>query len=1024
MQIHVLGGLTAWRPEGTLRLGTPKQQAVLAMLAVQPGRLVTTDELIDELWADDPPRSAVPNLRTYAATLRRTLGVTEEGRPFIVRSGSGYRFDLATDRVDLVCFSAEYHQARNLARAGELADADALLRRSLARWRGSMLAGVPLGPVLTARAAAAQEERLLAGELLADVRLRAGQPEQAIPLLRESIAANPLREPAQLLLMRALRERGDLAGAIAAYHAAARALRQQLGVGPGSALQRLHEAIRRGAANEESQPFRVARPRDVSIGQARLVGTPTDGRHGSRDWLPRSVADFVGRRDVVTRLMEETSRLRPDSAVHLIDGMAGSGKTTLAVHVARLLSKDHPDAQLFVDLRGHGDHSPVDPTSALVTLLRQLGVPDGRIPSDLDQRAELWRGELAVRRTVVVLDNAADSQQVSSLLPTAGGSVVLVTSRRRLTGLDLGPPQSLSVMSLQEGLALLAASAGAQRVVDEPEAAAEVVRRCGHLPLAIRLVGSRLAHRPARRIADLARRLADDVPALGHLAVGDRTVAAAFAASYEPLETEAKRIFRLLGIHSGEHGTDMVAALADLPLATASRLLDELVDCHLVEETEGNRYRLHDLLRLYAREQSRTSDQPEAREAAVVRLLDFALHAALRAAEDLHEAIDVRTEIGVADPARPDLLEETEARGIAWLEEERANLVLLVALAAEHGHHTYTWKLARVLWRFCYIRRYFDDILCTHELGLAAAESLGDRSAVVSMSNYLASALVKTGSYRQASGYLAAAVGLCRDMKDTTRLAKIRANLSVVHWLSGNFTQSAALSVEGLREGRQVEGSIANALPNLGLALTSLGRYEEALRFHRRHLFQGRTVGDYFHMANALSHLASVRVRTGQCEQAVRLLKSSLMLYRRTGHRYGEAEARNILGVAYRGCGLFDQARHQHELALELSADSGERHAECGALNDLGLTLARSGDPVGAADAHQRALRLATRIAQPYEQARALTGIAALRAGSDLAEARRHWERALVLFRRMDVPECSEVERRLAETRPQTVECH
>ncbi|MER7333369.1 MULTISPECIES: BTAD domain-containing putative transcriptional regulator [unclassified Micromonospora] len=1007
-----------WQSTGALRLGTPKQRTVLAMLAVQPGRLVTTDELVDELWADDPPRSAVPNVRTYAATLRRILGVTEEGGPFVDRSGGGYRLDLAPDRVDVIRFGTEYDEARNLVTAGNLDAAEARLCRAVARWRGPMLGGLPLGPVLTARVAAAEEERLLAGELLAEVRIAAGRPEQAIPLLREHIAVNPLRESAHLLLMRALRRHGDLAGAIAAYQAAADTLRQELGVGPGPGLQRLYQAMRHNAPADESQVIGVPGARPTSVGQpaARPATSPGEQR-GARDWLPRSVADFVGRREVVARLIEETRRLRAHtSPVHVIDGMAGSGKTTLAVHVARRLAGDHPDAQLFVDLCGHGDRSPVDPASALVTLLRQLGVPDGRMPADADQRAELWRRELAARRAVVVLDNAADSRQVTPLLPTAGGSVVLVTSRRRLTGLDVGPPASLSVMSLQEGLALLSVSAGTQRVAEEPEAAAEVVRRCGYLPLAIRLAGSRLAHRPARRLADLARRLADDVPALGHLAVGDRTVAAAFAASYEPLGREAKRVFRLLGIHAGHHSVDMVAALSGLPPGTAGRLLDELVDCHLVEESDGARYRLHDLVRLYARQQSLASDGSELRSAATARLLDFGLHATLRAADELHAAVDVRTEIDVGEPARPDLVDAMEDRGVAWLEEERENLVSLVGLAAEHGHHSYTWKLARVLWRFCYIRRYFDDILSTHTLGLTAAELLGDRRAVMFMSNYLASALAKTGSYRQAIIHLDRAVALCRETGDRVQLVKFRGNLSVVHWFAGNFRESAELCLEDIRESRFQEGSISMGLPNLGIALTSLGLYEEAMRVHRQHLFQGRVAGDHFHVANALSHLASVRVRIGQWSQATRLLRSSLVLYARTGHRYGEVEARNVLGIAYRGLGLFDEARLQHTLALELAADSGERHAECGALNDLGLTLARAGERAEAAEAHQRALALATRIAQPYEQARALAGLAEHHADNDLAEARRHWERALAIFRRMDVPERFEVECRLAET--------
>ncbi|MDG4761208.1 tetratricopeptide repeat protein [Micromonospora sp. WMMD710] len=860
---------------------------------------------------------------------------------------------------------------------------------------------------------AMEEERLLAVELLADLQIQNDRVRRAVPLLRRVIAEHPLRESARLLLMRALQRTGDTAGLVETYHEVRRILHEQLGVAPGAELSALYEAEKRRVRRSIGPG--LSNPGDGGRSQADAA---VDGGWTPVDWLPRSVIEFVGREQCVRRLHEQVARVQGRcSAVLVIDGMAGSGKTTLALHVARQLAPSYPDAQLFVDLRGHGDEDAVEPLAALFTLLRQLGVPGGRIPAELDHRAELWRRELGARKAVLVLDNVADSTQILPLLPTHPGAVVLVTSRRRLAELDVGPPESLPLMTLEEGLALLSQSAGVERVASDPRAAAEVVRRCGYLPLAIRLAGSRLAHRPARRIKELATLLAAEPPPLNQLHVGDRTLARAFATSYESIPEPAKRAFRLLSVHAGQLSAEMVAALLDLPRADTVWLLDDLVDRHLVEETEGGRYRLHDLLRQYARSQLLASDGPQGALMAVSRLLDFALHASLEAAKELHHSVDVPGEVDAGPPPRPDLIGPDCVAGVEWLERERVNLAMLVGLGAEHGLHHHVWKLSRVLWRFYHVRGYFDDILYTHEVGLASAEALGHQPAIGTMHSYLASAMVKTGSHQLASAHLNAAIAIFERLGDWQQSAKLRANLGVVNWLSGNLEEAVALGRQSLAERRLYDNRVPLALPNLGIALTSLGNWDQAVKVHRQHLFQARLNQDYYHLANALSHLAAVRVRTGQFRRGVIMLNSSLSLFRRTGHRYGEAEARNTLGVAYRGLDEFDLARRQHEAALELANDSGERHAQCAALNDLGITLLAMGDAASASDALREGLQLAGRISNPYEQGRALAGLAEHFARVDPAEARRHWERALAIFRRMGVPERLEAERRLAELR-------
>ncbi|MEW2382478.1 BTAD domain-containing putative transcriptional regulator [Micromonospora sp. NPDC047707] len=1014
LEVRVLGGLVAQVAGHNVHLGTPKQRAVFAMLALNPGHLVTVEQLVDELWSNAPPASATANVRTYAARLRRAIHASTR-REILRRLPGGYRLELSPDQVDVLRFGAEVDRAQKLAADGAHHPAQELLRQANARWLGPMLPGVPLGPVLAARSAAAEERRLLALELAAELSLNLDQAGDAIPLLRELTAVQPFRESAQILRMRALRRHGDLLGALKVYQDVRQALREELGLEPGPELQALHRDTLAELSGVDGP--RTPSAEDATVRSDAVPGKGASTRPPSVDWLPRPVTDFVGRRHLVERLLAETHRTGDRaSPVHLIDGMAGSGKTTIAVQVARLLAERYPDAALLIDLAGHGRDDPVEPAAALVTLLRQLGVPSGRIPAELDYRIELWRRELSLRRAVVVLDNAASAEQVLPLLPTAPGAVVIITSRRRLSGLDLGPPYSLPVLEPAEGLALLAAAVGADRVAAEPEAADAVVRHCGYLPLAIRLAGARLAHRPSWRVADLADLLARDPTGIGHPALQDRTVVGAFATSYSALRAGTQRLFRLLSVFPGNRlSVHMAAAIAALPLSVTDEALDELMDWHLIEEVESGRYRMHDLIRQYSAELSAKDDTLEERQSALAELLDFILNATVRAAQ-LVEPDVVNEKLLVGPVRRPDLLDALDAPTVDWLEQERNELVALVKCARQAAQHGYAWRLARALWRFYYVRAYFDDIVTTHRDGLVAAESAADPQGVGVMHNYLASAYVRTGNYHAALQHMAAAAAIAERAGDRKSLYRYRGNIAVVHWFRGELEEAVRVGMENLKDPQSYRPQgVPLDIINLALALVSLGRYEEALHFHRLHLFLGRASQNSFHVLNALAHIGQAKARMGRHASAVRLLKASLALRDRTGHRYGEPETRNDLGVALRGLGLLDQAVEQHEMANRLATDVGERHIQAAALNDLGLTLMRAGMPRRSLDAHRRALDVATRISHPYEQGRALAGLAGCAVESDVAQARRYWERALAVFRRMGVPERFEVERRLAE---------
>ncbi|MFC0029793.1 BTAD domain-containing putative transcriptional regulator [Micromonospora chaiyaphumensis] len=1010
MEIRVIGGLAVRFDGAGLALGTPKQQLVLAMLALHVGRLVTVDELVDELWPQAPPRSAVPNVRTYAANLRRSLNSAGDGRVAIVREPGGYRLHIDEDRIDLHRLSPGWHDARNMADQGRPIEAIPLLAEVVDAWSGPLLAGLPLGPGLTARREAVDRDRQSAVELLAELRLRTDRADLALPLLRAHASRYPLREPAQALLMRALIGTHDVSGALAVYQAARDALAAQLGVPPGPELERVHRATldaRRARRRPAGGPV-----------EAAAVGRNEDAGRGA-NWLPRVVPDFVGRREVIERTLGDIAADEAGPVVRVIDGMAGCGKTTLAVHLAHRLADRFPGGQLFVDLGGHAEGAPVPPASALVTLLRQLGLPAGRIPGELPDRIEMWRRELALRRAVVVLDNAADSAQVEPLLPATGRAVVLVTSRRRLLALTERPPVSLSVLPESEALALLTSLVGEQRVRADPDGASEMVRICGGLPLAIRLAGTRLAHRPAWTMSDMVRRLSGKPAFLPRLQAEARTVVEAFAESYEPLDSSARRVFRSLGlVAAGHYDTAMVGALTDLPLDEAADLIDELVDRHLVEEIADGRYRLHDLMRQYAYELSLQTDPEPIRKAVVAGLLDHLLHSVVVVSAPMEEKRLVDRNLRLEAPLRPDLLSARLPGDLEWLEEQRLNLNSLVRQAAREGHEAMAWRLARAAWRFFYMRSYFDDISATHGEGLVAARRTDDRHAVALMHNYLASACVRTGAYQEASAHLHEVVSIRAELGDVEGTDRARVNLGVVYWLTGRIQDSLDVNQAAVRAGAL---DTLPVLPNLGLTLRFLGRHDESMAVHRLHLFVARVRGDLFHLSNALGHLGGVRYRLGHDAQAERLLRASLALRDRTGNGYARAETLSDLAGTYRHLGRLDEALRHHHAAIEAAANAGERHVQAEARNELAMTLRVAGRQEESVAMFRQALDIATRIAHPYEQGRALSGLAEHLADNDPEDARRYRRRALAIFERMGVPEQHEIRRLLAEVSPDRV---
>ncbi|MET8062616.1 BTAD domain-containing putative transcriptional regulator [Micromonospora sp. NPDC005313] len=987
MRFGILGPLRVGGGEATVTAG--RDRTVLAVLLLRPGRVVPVEDLVDAVWEERPPATARTQLQSCVSRLRQRFVRLGLPAGTIVTDPAGYTIRVEAGELDAEVFASSVETARRDAAAGRLTEARQHYRAALALWRGPALAGIPARSVRQ-RARALDEQRLGVLEDCVDIELRLRMAADLIDELTEAVERNPLRERLRGQSMLALSAVGRHADALAVYREGRQIYAEELGIEPGAALQELHQRILAG---------------DLALGGSESRATAPVRA------LPRTISDFTGRQQTVTRLVRE---IEEGSRVQLIDGMAGSGKSTLAVQVATAVAGRFPDAQLFVDLYGHSERSPLSTAAAAATLLRQLGVPPERVPIDLADRLAMWRSELAGRRAVVVLDNAADAGQVAPLVPNGPDCLVLITSRRRLVGLDSGRPSSLPVLDSDEAVELLARVAGVERVTAEPEAAAEVARRCGHLPLALRLAGARLAHRPRWRVADLAQRLAGASDPLAELVAGERSVARAFALSYEQVSPGAQRVFRLLGLHPGAHADNRVpAVLAELPLPEAQDALDELVDAHLVEETEPGRYRLHDLIREYARMLGAQRESPEERRAATARLLNFHLHVAVILVKSL-EPVALHP---LPEPARPDLVAAATGLGRQWLEENRPTMTALVRLAENEGFLRQCWQLARVGWAMNFYGGHLDDLVETHQIGLRAAERLGDDEAVATMLNYLASADYRRGRFAEAVRRMEVAVGIYRRLGRLDELGRALGNLGTAYGVDGHprlaieVFESLALLTRRLVD----PTALINWLNNLSFTLVGIGCYDEAARICRNQMALARQLGDLRQLGNAIGHLGMARRRRGERGPARRLLCAGLGLKRRVGNRYGEGELLNELGMMEREEGRPESAAGLHWEGLVAMTDAGDLVGQCTSRNLLARAILDQGDVASALDLHRRVLSDATRLSARYEQARALDGMARCLRHTDADQARRYAGRALALFRQVESPDGRETEELLAE---------
>ncbi|RKR92992.1 DNA-binding SARP family transcriptional activator [Micromonospora pisi] len=941
MELRILGELQILGTGGPLELGPLKQRLVLAALAVDAGRCVPPEVLIDRVWDSSASTDARGVLYTYITRIRRLLSTADTvgAAPItLARRPAGYLLGTPDGRFDL-------HRLRTLTeQAHELEPNDPqrvrLLREAIDLWRGDPLDGLPGDWAARVREGLRQQ---LLGVLLdwADSELRQGRPGPVADRLGQALERNPLAEPVVLHLMRALHLNGRRAEALDQYARTRTLLANELGVDPGIELQKLHQQILRdelpprppvASVEPMAPPVQIQAPVPPPVDEPGPWENDDDvpGPGGPGCQLPPALPDHTGCETEIAQalaLLAGAERSPAPRPPLILAGPGGIGKTSLSIQLAHLLRDSYPDGQIFVGLEGRRG----DPAGALNQVLRALGVSNVQQLRTLEEKLGQYRATLSGRRILIVLDSAVSAEEVLPLVPGAGGSALIASSRARLTTIPGAHHLEMRMFRGDQSLALLSRIIGSQRLAAEPEAAATVVEMCAGLPLALRIAGARLAARPHRRISRLADRLRDERGRLDELSTDGLAVRASIAVGYQGLSPAAQRVFRLLGFMDSPSFADwLAAALTGETVDATEELLEQLADARLVEVAQGPaygvvRYHMHDLVRLYAQERAIREDTNEVLHLAVARMLRAATELCERLGERLPHAVpplyrqppipvSLESYVLAADHLRP-----------GWLDAEGPCLVAAVERAADLGMDVAACALADALVFASFaVRNDFVGWDRTHAAALGAARKAGNRVAQAVIECGIALLRYKEDRFAEAERYFPSAIALFDEAGHQLGAAAARNGLGSV-----------------LREvGRHRE-----AIPLLEAAAVALARH-----------------GDEDGAAHALYGLGHCHRERGDDSRSIDSLQQAIDRYRSLGHWRGEAIATRGIGLVYRAAGNLDAAELWCSRAHDMVVSREDEHLACYTSQALAKIWLRRGEGDRALEPLERALATCQRL--------------------------------------------------------------
>jgi DNA-binding SARP family transcriptional activator len=941
MEFRVLGPIAALRAGELVHVPIGSQQVVLASLLLRANQVVPISELVEWLWEDEPPSDAWESAKAYVRRLRRTLDAAE----LIAALPDGFRLTVSDTAVDLLRF-------RRLVRAAETVRGTEQLARldeALALWGDEPLAS--LAPS-TAKARAVQtlvEEYGQAVEKRADAYLRLGRHAELVADLHAMAARHPERERVWSQLMVALYRSGKRADALAAYRRARAYLADEFGITPGAELERTHHGVLTDALDHTAQNANVAATVLVRLTPAQL---------------PADISDFVGRAiELATARAALTTPASAGTPVLVISGMPGVGKSAFVVKLAHEVRTRFPDGQLFIDLHGYSEHTPLSPERVLSRILPALGLPSTQVPTDLEDLTNTYRSLVADRRVLLVLDNAANAQQVQGLIPAAPESAVLITSRSQmpslaaLTGarlLQLGPLKPLEAEQLVRTIltsARMPADSEIRQIID----------LCGRLPLAMRVAATAYLH-SARPLADFITEL-EQRDRLAALTIADdprATVRAVFDLSYRTLTAGAARLFRLLSLVPGPDFCRSCAQhVADVHAEQAEQLLGELTAASLIHPGRARHYRFHDLVRLYAHDRCVTEDEPGDLHAALARLHSYYVTSADAAADALYPTwIRLpRTHPTIVLTEQPPVV----PNAARWMNDEAPNLIATIRYTAHYGPAEIAWYLSESLRAYVVTHRdYRIEALGAFETALGAATASGNRRAMATMHTAFSSVYARIRDIQRA-------------------LPHIRAELG--HYLELGFSEGEVRARIALGDALATQGYLRDAADQIG----------EALRVAERHEFTDLQL-------LALLNFSLLEEQRDQLDVAKKYALSAFGLIDAKASDSAEGAAHLSLGMIMIRRGEFDAAIEQYLLALELYRRSGDQHYESESLRKLAHAYSKTGNTKASTAHATLALEVAKELGDQYDIADSLVSLADIYHELDLtAQARAHAESALTM---------------------------
>ncbi|SCF35226.1 DNA-binding transcriptional activator of the SARP family [Micromonospora purpureochromogenes] len=889
LSFALLGPVRAWRGQSEIDLGTRQQRLILALLLARAGGAVSVAELVDLLWASDPPPSAVNVVHRHVGMLRRRF---EPGLPtraagsVLTRDGAEYRLRIDGESLDLLHFRRLVAQAAGSS--GE--PAVELYREALALWRDRCAAGLQTGGRAHPEFVAVDGERFAAVRAATDAALRAGCVHAVLPAIRLAAEYEPLDEALQARLLLALAADGRRAEALAAYADIEHRLADELGIQPGGDLRAARDTLLDHDAPADGSRSRRA------VGRVELESSPPT-RAEPPAQLPADHPHFTGRRDVLAAAAELLAGDRRTTAL-VIDGMPGVGKTTLAVHLAHRLAARYPDGQLHADLRGFdsGD-SVMTPAEALRGFLWSLGVAPAAIPAELHAQAGLYRSILAERRMLILLDNCRDWDQIRHLLPGTGGSLVIATSRRRITGVagQAGAhPLHLDLLTHAEARELLTRRLGDAAAAD-PAAVDEIIVRCGRLPLALALVATRSVGRPGLSLPAVAGELAEADGRLAGFGDTHADLEAIFSWSYRALTPEAARLFRLLPLHpGGELSAEAAAALGGLSLRCARGLLAELGSQLLVQPGNG-RWRMHDLLRAYAVELGEVHDDAAERDAAIERVYDYYQLSAYAA----HLPLQPQVPLPEPEPSERGVTgrgHTGRADAMAWFAAEQRVLTAIVARAKQRGRPRTAWQIALALQNFFQDTAQFRQWAATMSTGLAATGD--DPAAQALLHRSLAGACYFLADLDRGLSHLQHARALFERLGRRNEQGHAENNIAEIR-LDQRRYHEAIRHAEAARALFRAEGNVrgaTNALLVIARAQGWLGRHAEALGMFVEARRQFEALGDLHGMGTTQAWLAHTYSMIDDLPHAMATWQQAIDIFRDARATHHTAEVLVSIG--------------------------------------------------------------------------------------------------------------------------------